>query len=313
MRLFVIIPAYNEAASISAVIKEIPRQIANFTAVKVLVINDGSTDETTNIAKISGADFVIENSRNIGLAKTFQNGIEDALRAGADIIVNTDADNQYNQTEIPLLIAPIIAHQADIVIGDRQIKKLKFMPWGNKYGNLLGSYILRLLTKTNVTDASSGFRAFSREAALKMNINFNHTYTHETIIQAAYQDLKIANVAIEFRPRLNGESKLIQNLFKHIKNSSLIILRTILLYKALKTFCYLGLIVMTPGIILGLRFIYYFFNTQGTGKIQSLILAAILIIIGFFIIVLGLIADLISTNRKINEQLLYYYKKQNWS
>lgn len=313
MKLFVIIPAYNEAQSISTVITAIPRQITLISEVKVLVINDGSTDETANIARNSGADFIIENSNNLGLAKTFQNGIAAALKEGADIIVNTDADNQYNQTEIAKLVEPIVIKQADIVIGDRQIKKLKFMPWGNKYGNLLGSFILRLLTKTKVIDASSGFRAFSREAALKMNINFNHTYTHETIIQATYQDLKITNVPIEFRPRQNGQSKLIQNIFKHIKNSSLIILRTILLYRALKTFFYLGLAIMLPGILLGLRFVYYYFNNQGTGKIQSLILAAILIIIGFFIIVLGLVADLISTNRKINEQILYLFKKQNWN
>jgi len=309
MKLIVIIPAYNEEETIAQVIKEIPKKIEEITEIKVFVINDGSTDNTKQVAINAGADKVFSNKTNLGLALTFQRGIDQALAHGADIIVNTDADKQYNQLEIPKLIKPILEKKADMVIGDRQVKKLEFMKPGNKYGNLLGSWVLRKLTKSNVIDASSGFRALSRDTALKLNILFDHTYTHETIIQAVFNKLAIENVPIEFRRREAGKSKLIQSLFKHIKNSSLIILRTILIYKPLKTLFYAGVIIIIPGILIGLRFLYYFIFTDESGKIQSLLLGTLIILIGFFTIVLGLIGDLIAKNRKLNEKILYLIKK----
>lgn len=308
MKLIIIIPAFNEEETIGNVIREIPRNTSGITEIKIFVINDGSTDSTEIIALAAGADKVINNKKNIGLAKTFEKGIESALNAGADIIVNTDADGQYNQAEIPKLIAPILGGRADIVIGDRQVEKLKFMKSGNKYGNILGSWILRKLTNSSIRDASSGFRAFSCDAANKLNIYYAHTYTHETIIQAVYKNLVIGQVPIEFRERQNGKSKLIRNIFIHIKNSALIIMRTILLFKPLKTLFYLGLIIILPGIILGLRFLYYFINSRASGMIQSLILSSTLIIIGFIVIILGFIGDLIAKNRKINEEILYQIK-----
>lgn len=312
MKLIVMIPAYNEEKSIEAVIKEIPKSINRIEEIKIFVIDDGSTDQTKKVALAAGADKVISNKKNLGLARTFQKGLLTALKDGADIIVNTDADGQYNPKEINQLVEPIINKKADIVIGDRQVKKLEFMKWGNKYGNVLGSWVLRKLTKSDVNDASSGFRAFSREAALRINVLFNHTYTHETIIQAVFNNLTIANIPIEFRARLTGPSRLIHNIFKHIKTSGLIIIRTILLYKPLKTLIYLGLIMIIPGIIIGLRFIYYFIVEGGAGKIQSLILAAIFILIGFFIIILGFLGDLIANNRKLNEEILYNIRKNNF-
>ncbi len=180
---------------------------------------------------------------------------------------------------------------------------------GNKYGNLFGSWILRKITGSNIKDASSGFRAYSREAALKLNIYYDHTYTHETIMQATFNKIPTLEVPIEFRQRVGGKSKLIKNIFTHIKISALIIIRTILLYKPLKTLFYFGLITITPGVLLFLRFIYYHLAGYGSGKIQSLIFASVFIIAGFLIIVLGLIGDLISNNRKINEEILYYLKK----
>lgn len=312
MKLVVTIPAYNEEGTISEVIKSIPRRIEGIDQVEVFVIDDGSTDQTRPQALSAGANQVFSSPKNIGLARTFKRGLENALIAGADIIVNTDADNQYNQSEIAKLIKPILEKKADMVIGDRQVVKLKFMRMGNKYGNLFGSWVIRKLTGSKVKDASSGFRAFSRNTALRINIHFGHTYTHETIIQAIYKKMSIIDVPIEFRERSSGKSKLISNLFTHIRNSSLIIIRTILLYKPLKTLFYVGSIIILPGIILGLRFIYFYFINQGTGKIQSLILASMLIVIGFFVIVLGLVGDLIANNRKLNEEILYQLKKKNY-
>jgi glycosyltransferase involved in cell wall biosynthesis len=311
MKLIVIIPAFNEEKTIGQVIRGIPRNIEGIDEIKIFVINDGSTDHTKEEALKAGAHEIISNKQNIGLAKTFEKGLSAALAAGADIIVNTDADGQYSQNEISQLIKPILNKKADIVIGDRQVKKLKFMKWGNRYGNMLGSWVLRKLTNSNIQDASSGFRAFGREAALRLNIHYSHTYTHETIIQALSKKLLIKEVPVEFRPRIAGKSKLIKNIFTHIKNSSLVIIRTILLYRPLRTLFYFGFLIAMPGLVLVLRFIYFYIIGQGSGKIQSLIIASILIIIGFFVVVLGLIGDLISNNRKVNEEILYYIKKMN--
>ena len=309
MKLIIMIPAYNEEESISQVIENIPRNYENIQEVKILVINDGSTDNTEEIARRAGADYIVKNKKNLGLAKTFQKGLLTALEKKADIIVNIDADNQYNPNEISKLIKPIIKNKAEIVIGDRQIKKLKFMKAGNKYGNIIGSFILRKIIGTKINDASSGFRAFSKNAALKINTIFDHTYTHETIIQAVFKKIIMDEVLIEFHPRNAGQSKLIKGIFKHIKISGIIIIRTILIYKPLKILLALGTLTIIPGILIGLRFIYLFLTDSATGKIQSLILSSMLIIIGIIIIVLGLIGDLISHNRKINEEILYNLKK----
>ena len=313
MKLIFIIPAYNEEKTIGRVLGQIPGHIRGIEKIETLVIDDGSTDATAEKALTAGADGIVTNRQNIGLARSFQRGINAALERSADIIVNLDADGQYDPQEAAALIEPILAKRAEIVIGDRQIAKLKFMPAGNKYGNLIGSWALRKLTGARVRDASSGFRAFSREAALNLYTFFSHTYTHETIIQAVYKNLPIAEVPIRFRERQAGESRLINSLYSHIKNSTLTIVRTILMYKPLKTLFYSGLVIMVPGIYLGLRFLYYFYVLgRSGGKVQSLILAAILIIIGFFVIVLGLLGDLIAKNRKINEDILYRLKKNDY-
>ncbi len=309
MKLIVIIPCNNEEETIGDVIKSIPRQIEVVDDVLVYLIDDGSSDGSVRVAREAGADKIVSHKKRQGLAKTFQDGLNIALRDGADLIVNTDADNQYNQEQISDLIKPILENKADMVIGDRQIEKLDFMPGGNKYGNMLGSWVLRCLTKTKVRDVSSGFRAFSRELALRINIHSSHTYTHETIIQAVFNKQVIVDVPIDFQARTAGKSKLIRGLFSHIKNSLLVIIRTILMYRPLKTLFYLGSLIMLPGIFLGLRFLYFYFNASGTGKIQSLILASILISIGFFVFILGLIGDLISKNRKLNEEIVYLLKK----
>lgn len=309
MKLAITIPAFNEEKSIPQVLKKIPSVIANIDDIIIIVINDGSSDQTKNVAKQAGADIIISNNVNKGLATTFKKGIERALKEGADIIVNLDADGQHDPTEIEALIQPILNHQADLVVGNREVYNSKKMKWGNKYGNLFGDWVIRKLTKSNIHDTSSGFRALSREAALRINVQFNHTYTHETIIQAIFKNLSVKNVTISENKREEGESKLIKGLFSHIRNSSAIIIRTILMYKPLKTLLILGIIIIFPGILLGLRVTYYYIIGQSVGMLHSLILTSILIICGFTVIILGFLGDLISNNRKIEEEILYYLKK----
>ncbi len=311
MKLVVIIPAYNEEKSINQVIGRVPRQIAGIEQVYILVINDGSQDRTVEIARSAGADLIINNETNLGLARTFKKGILAALDQGADIIVNLDADNQYNPQEIPKLIQPIIDGQAEIVTGDRQIKKLKYLSWSNKYGNLLGSWLLRRLTGFNITDVSSGFRAYSAAAVFGLNILSIHTYTHETLISAWYKRIKISQVPVEFHPR-QGKSRLISSLPDHIKKSLITILRTMLHHKPLKTFLLIGSIVTLFGVLLGARFLYFYFTEGSGGHIQSLILTAILISVGFTTIVMGLLADLIRTNREISEEILSQLKEKDF-
>jgi glycosyltransferase involved in cell wall biosynthesis len=298
MKLFVIIPAYNEAKTISKVIQSIPKKIKGIKTIRTLVWSDGSSDQTVAIAKQAGADFIFESKRNLGLAKTFNLASKKAVELGADIVVNTDGDNQYDQQEIPLLLEPILQGQADIVNGDRQVNKLEHMPWPKKYGNQLGSFVIRLLTGLKLNDASSGFRAYTKEAIESFNILSSHTYTHETIIQAVFKDLTIAEVPVTFKKRTTGGSRLISNVWSHIKKSGATIIRTILMYKAFKYLLTLGLIIMAIGMCGVLRFLYFVFQGNGGGHIQSLIIASIFISIGFNTILMGVVADLISINRK---------------
>lgn len=308
MNIFVMIPAYNEEFSIAKVIKEIKQVSKDY---KVLVIDDGSTDKTSEIAKKSGANFIIRNKKNLGLAQSFKRGLEESLKLGADIIVNTDADFQYNQKEIPKIIKPILEGKADVVLTDRKILALNHMPFGKKYGNILSTYVTRIVSGFPVRDAQSGFRAFSREAALKLNIHSNYTYVQETIIQAFDKKLKIVQVPCEFRKR-EGKSRLISSLYGYAKRAGLTIIRTYIHYKPFKALLITSILPLTIGFLLGLRYLYFFF-TGDKGHVQSLILAAILLIIGFQIIVLALIADTIGANRKTNEEILYRLKKKEFS
>ncbi|MEI6849905.1 MAG: glycosyltransferase family 2 protein [archaeon] len=309
MHLIVQIPAYNEEKTIAEVIKSIPRKIKGIGKIEILVIDDGSRDNTFKLAKDAGADYIIRNNRNLGLAHTFQKGINKALELGADIIVNTDADNQYNQKEIPLLIKPILEGRADMVSGNRQIEKLTHMSGIKKYGNIIGSNLLRIAMGKNVIDASSGFRAYSRESAMKLFVRSNHTYTHETLIQAVHKKLKVMEVPIEFRKR-NGESKLIGSVSGHINKSMASIARSILMYNSLRFFSYIGFFLILIGIIPIIRWLilsYVFFD--GGQHIQSLIIGTLLIIFGGFSILLGFIADLLAVNRKYLEEILYLTRK----
>jgi len=312
MKLIVTIPAYNEEENIAQVIREIPRQIEGIDRIQVLVIDDGSKDQTVKKAKEGGADYVISNVVNKGLAYTFQRLIAEACIREADIIVNTDGDNHYDQSRIPELIAPIIQGQADIVIGDREVKKLEHMPAANKYLNLLGSYIVsRMIGLKKTFDVSTGFRAYNREAALRISILSKHTYTHETLIQALDHNLTITSVPIKAR-KVTRKSRLISNIPKHLLKSLVVIFRVFTIYKPLRVLSTLGLIIFLPGFVLILRFLYYLLFTArgGEGHIQSLIIAAILILLGFQVFILGLIASAIGWNRKMLEELLYRSKKE---
>lgn len=309
-KLITIIPAYNEEKTIGNVILKIPRQIDGVSEVLVLVADDGSKDRTVEIARSAGADFIISHP-NMGLALNFKLAIEEALKMGADVIVNIDADEQYDSKQIVILVKPIIENRAEIVLGDRQVLKLPHMPWGNKYGNMLGSWLIRKLIGLNVIDASTGFRAYSREAALRMNVMSKHTYTHETLIQAADHGLKMAQVPIEFRKR-DGHSRLISNLRSHIVKTGITIIRTFTVYKPLRVMLSLGLVIFVLGFIVILRFLYFWFQNGGSGHIQSLIIAAVLMMIGFQTIVLGLVASAIGWSRKLNEEILYRLKKQEF-
>ncbi len=312
MKLIVQIPSYNEEENLADVIKEIPRQIPGIDTVEVLVISDGSKDKTVEIAREAGADHVIPRKINRGLAQTFKEGIEFALEHGADIIVNTDGDNHYNQSRIGDLIKPLQDGMADIVIGSRIIDKLEKMPFANKYGNMAGSYFVCKLAGLPKLDVSTGFRAYTREAALRINILSHHTYTHETFFQLADLKLRIVEVPIKARP-VERPSRLIKSVSSHIKKSLTVIFRTMLLYKPLKVFLTIGVVIFLIGLALGIRFLYFYFSGDGSGHLQSIILGAILMLIGFQIGIMGLIASAVGWNRKIIEETLYWVKKDTLS
>lgn len=305
-KLFIQIPCLNEEATIAAVIKNIPKKELRKLKliVKILVIDDNSSDNTAKIARKAGSDFILQHKKTLGLAKSFSDGLEFCLKNGADIIVNTDGDNQYDQREIPKLIEPILKNKADMVIGNRQVNKLDFMPTTKKVGNLIGSWVIRMLSGVELPDASSGFRAFSKELARGYNLQSDHTYTHETIIQAANNKFEILSIPIKFKGRIDGSSRLIsKGVYDHIKKSTATIIRSILLYKAFKYLLISGGLITVLGILVGIRFLYFFVLGNGTGHIQSLVLSSVLINLGFMTIILGFIADLISVNRKTIEDV----------
>jgi glycosyltransferase involved in cell wall biosynthesis len=303
MKLVIIIPAHNEENSIKEVIGAIPKRIAGVQEIKTVVVNDGSSDQTA--AKAAGAGAVVlSHHRQRGLAETFMTGLTRALGQNADLIVTLDADGQYDPGEIPKLLSPLIKYEADLVVGERQIRKIDHMPLSKKIGNIVGTFIVSLLSGVEAADASSGFRAFTGEVGRNLHILSQHTYTHEMIIQAAHKKFKIVAIPITFKARRHGQSRLIDSLWVHLKSSAATILRTLLMYQPFKTFLYLGNLALFGGVFLGGRFLILFFRGQGSGHLQSLLLAAILVIIGFNIIIMGFLADLISRNRQLIEKLL---------
>jgi glycosyltransferase involved in cell wall biosynthesis len=306
MKVIVTIPAYNEEENIAEVIREIPRRILGVARVEVLVLDDGSHDGTVDVALAAGADYVISNGLNRGLAYTFQRAINEALARGADVIVNTDADNHYDQTRIPDLIAPILNHQADIVVGSRVLERLK-MRWANKQGNRVANFVMQRMLGIPGVDVSSGYRAYSREAALSLNVLSGHTYTHETLFNALDHRLRIVSLPLEAR-HVDRPSRLIRGLPRHIWRAGLVILQSILRYKPLQAYGTLGLIAALAGTVPFLRFLYFFAQGEGDGHLQSLIAGAVLLFLGVQFIVFGMLAKAISWNRQLLEEVLYRIK-----
>ena len=307
-KLIIQIPCLNEAATLPATIADLPRKVPGIDVVELLVVDDGSRDNTAEVARACGVDHVVRLRRNKGLAAAFTAGIDAALKQGADYIVNTDADNQYAGYEIPKLLQPLLNGEADIVIGDRNIAELQHMSWRKRQLQRLGSWVVRQVSNTSVPDTTSGFRAYTREAALRMTIVSEFSYTLESIIQAGKKRMAIAHVPVNTNARTR-ESRLFDSIFSYIKQSTATIVRIYAMYEPLKVFTYIGLTVFGAGFAVGLRFLYFFFTGTGYGHLQSLILAAVLLIVGFQILVIGLLADVISGNRKLLEDLLYRMRK----
>lgn len=310
MRLVVMVPAFNEQATVGQLFREIPRNIKGISSVKTLLVDDGSTDSTVAAAKRAGADFIISHKQNLGLAAAFKTGLDNALFLKADLIVNIDADLQYDPKEIPSIVEPILNGKADVVLTDRNVSKLGHMPLQKRIGNQLATLVTGLASGFPVRDAQSGFRAFSREAALRLNILSNYTYVQETIIQSAYHRLRIAQLPCAFRPR-HGESRLIQSIWGYAAKAGITIVRTLVYYKPLRFFLSIGAATFLMGLAIGFHVLVHFLSTGHVQPyIPSAILTAMLVIVGFQVILLGLNSDAINASRKVQEEMLYQSKKK---
>ena len=304
MKLIIQIPCYNEEKTLETTLSALPREVPGVDIVEWLIIDDGSKDRTVEVAKAHGVDHVVSLPRNQGLAKAFMAGLEASLTAGADIIVNTDADNQYCADCIPDLIRPILEAKAEMVVGARPIEQIEHFSFSKKLLQRLGSWTVRLASSTDIPDAPSGFRAISKEAARKLNVFNNYTYTLETIIQAGQKNISVTWVPIRTNESLRP-SRLVKSILSYVRRSVFTILRIFVIYNPFRFFIFIGAVLFILGALIGTRFLWYFFFGQGGGHIQSLILASILIGIGFQTIMVAFIADLLSVNRRLLEELQY--------
>ena len=302
MKLVIQIPCLNEEKSLPVTLKALPERIDGIDEIEILIINDGSKDNTIEVARSLGVTNFVSFSKNKGLAKAFVAGLNKALEMGADIIVNTDADNQYCADDIGKLIEPVLKQEADIVVGARDIFAIKEFSVMKKIFQKAGSAVLRLLSSTQVQDAPSGFRAFSRQAAIKLNIFDNYTYTMETLLQANAKGLKVVSVPIRVNEKLR-ESKLVKNIFDYIFKSMKTTIRMFIVYRPFRFFISFAFILALIGFILVLRFLYFYFLGNGNGHIQSLIFAAVFLISGVQLTIIAIIGDLLSINRKLLEDI----------
>ncbi len=302
MKLIIQIPCYNEEETLGLTLACLPRKLEGIEIVEWLLIDDGSTDRTVEIARKHGVDHIVSFPKNRGLAKAFTAGLDACIREGADVIVNVDADNQYSADDIPRLIEPILTGKAEVVVGTRPISEIRHFSGAKKFFQKLGSRVVRLASRTDVQDAPSGFRAIRRDAAMRLNVFDDYTYTLETVIQAGQKGMAITSVPIRTNEPVRP-SRLIKSVPDYIIRSSMTIVRIFMTYKPLKFFAVPGVLSFVLGMLLCVRFLYFYFGGRGTGHIQSVILAALLLGNGFFLVVVGLLADLISVNRKLLETL----------
>lgn len=309
MKLIIQVPCYNEENTLPAAIEALPREIPGLDSIEYLVVNDGSQDKTAEVARRCGVHHVVNLTKNQGLAAGFMAGLDACLQLGADIIVNTDADNQYCGADVETLVRPILEGRADIVVGERPIDDIEQFSFLKKKLQRLGSWVVRAASHTTIPDAPSGFRAFSREAAMKLNVVSGYTYTLETIIQAGRKNMAIISVPVRTNP-VSRESRLFRNMWQYVKRSIFTILRIFVMYNPLSFFLSLGLCFFGAGFLIGLRFLVLMFvYNESTGHVQSLLLAVALILIGVQTMILGLQADLISANRKIMEDIQYRVRR----
>lgn len=308
MKLIIQIPCYNEEQTLPAVYRDLPRHIEGIDKIETLIIDDGSTDRTVEIARELGIDHIVRFPNNRGLAKGFMAGLDAGLRLGADIIVNTDGDNQYYGGDIPALVQPILEGKAEMVIGDRDTDNIEHFSKLKKKLQKTGSGVVRRASGSNVADTTSGFRAYSRDAAMKMNVTSDYTYTLETIIDAGNKKMGIANVKIHTNEKLR-ESRLFKSMWSYIKRSAGTIIRVYTSKKPLKIFLGLAVFFLIMGLVPAVRYLYFFFIGARSGHVQSLIFASICITISVMLAVFGMLADMISSNRKVLDEALYRIKK----
>ncbi|MEA3274310.1 MAG: glycosyltransferase family 2 protein [Pseudomonadota bacterium] len=307
MKLIIQIPCFNEAATLAVALAELPRSVPGFDEVEWLIIDDGSQDDTARIAEENCVDHIVRHTCNQGLAQGFMTGLEAGLRLGADVIVNTDADNQYNAADIPHLVAPITEGRADIVIGARPISTIEHFSTIKKFLQKAGSWVVRIVSRTDIPDAPSGFRAMSRSAAQHLIVFNTYTYTLETIIQAGQKNMAIVSVPVSVNEDLRP-SRLVKSISSYVRRSIMTMVRIFVVYRPFRFFGTIGAVLFAAGFLVGLRFLYYFFTDSGAGHIQSLILSAILLGMGFQTILIAFVADLLAANRKLLEDIRFNIK-----
>jgi len=303
VKLIIQIPCYNERDNLAATFADLPKEIPGIDTIEVLIIDDGSTDGTADLARELGVDHVVRFPQNRGLARGFMAGLDACLHLGADIIVNTDADNQYHGGDIPALVRPILDGEADLVVGDRQVEQVAHFSATKKRLQKIGSWVVRLASGTRVPDAPSGFRAISREAALRMFVTSEFTYTLETLIQAGQARFAVTAVPVRTNPKTR-ESRLFKGPLQYLRRSAATIIRIYTMYRPLRAFLLVATTLFLLGTLLGVRFLYFHFTEAQAGHIQSLILASVLLISAFIVLVAGLLADLVGANRKLLEDVV---------
>ena len=303
MKLIIQIPCFNEETSLPIALARLPREVAGVDTVEWLIIDDGSSDRTREVAREHGVDHIVGFANNRGLAKGFMLGLHACIERGADIIVNTDADDQYNADDIPALIKPILEGKADIVVGERPISSIAHFSPVKKFLQKLGSWVMGKVSGTTVKDAPSGFRAMSRDAASRLNVFSNYTYTLETLIQAGQKNMSVMSVPVRVNRDLRP-SRLVRSIFSYVTRSIATMVRIAVVYRPFRFFLTVASVFMGLGLAFGLRFLYFYVNGDGGGHVQSVVLATTLVLIGVQTVLLAFVADLQSVNRRLLEELL---------